>query len=49
MIKDASPFVWSLNPDLKNVKQYRCYVDPHHFSIVDLSVYYDDLELMYLS
>ena len=42
MIKDASPFVWSLNPDLKNVKQYRCYVDPHHFSIVDLSVYYDD-------
>jgi len=42
MIKDASPFVWSLNPDLKNVKQYRCYVDPHHFSIVDLSLYYDD-------
>jgi putative endopeptidase len=42
MIKDASPFVWSLNPDLKNVKQYRCYVDPHHFAILDLSVYYDD-------
>ena len=42
VIKDASPFVWSLNPDLKNVKQYRCYIDPHHFAIVDLSVYYDD-------
>jgi putative endopeptidase len=42
MIASAAPFVWTLNPDNKNVKQYRCYIDPHHFTILDLAVYYDD-------
>jgi len=42
MLAHSAPFVWALNPDDKNVKQYRCYVDPHQFTLVDLSVYYDD-------
>jgi putative endopeptidase len=42
MIASNSPFVWTLNPDNKNVNQYRCYIDPHHFTILDLAVYYDD-------
>jgi len=42
MVASMSPFVWSLNPDNKNVKQYRCYIDPHQFIMLDLSVYYDD-------
>jgi predicted metalloendopeptidase len=42
MIAHFAPFVWSLNPDDRNVKQYRCYVDSHRFALIDLSVYYDD-------
>ena len=42
MICNSAPFVWSLNPDEKNTKVYRCYVTPHQFELVDLSVYYDD-------
>lgn len=42
MLSTAAPFVWSLNPDSKNNTQYRCNIDPHHFTLIDLSVYYDD-------
>jgi putative endopeptidase len=42
MICNSAPFVWSLNPDEKNTKVYRCYVTSHQFELVDLSVYYDD-------
>ena len=42
MIASSAPFVWTLSPDDKNVKQYRCYIEPHHFTIIDLAVYYDD-------
>ena len=42
MICNRSPFVWSLNPDDKNTKIYRCYVTPHQFELLDLNVYYDD-------
>jgi hypothetical protein len=35
MIANGAPFVWTLNPDNKNVKQYRCYLDPHQFAILD--------------
>jgi putative endopeptidase len=42
MLCNACPFVWSLNPDEKDTKRYRCYVTPHQFELVDLSVYYDD-------
>jgi predicted metalloendopeptidase len=42
MLCGSCPFVWSLNPDEKDTKNYRCYVTPHTFELVDLSVYYDD-------
>jgi putative endopeptidase len=42
MICNDAPLVWSLSPDEKNVTTYRCYINPHHFSLVDLSVYFDD-------
>ena len=42
MIAFRAPFVWSLNPDEKNTKVYRCYLAPHEFTILDLNVYYDD-------
>jgi len=42
MICNSAPFVWSLNPDEKNTKVYRCYVTSHQFELIDLSVYYDD-------
>ena len=42
MIASRAPFVWSLNPDDKNSKEYCNYVSAHQFSILDLTVYYDD-------
>jgi putative endopeptidase len=41
-ISFRAPFVWTLNPDDKNTKVYRCYLSPHQFTIEDLNVYYDD-------
>jgi predicted metalloendopeptidase len=42
MISTRAPFVWSLDPDDKNVKAYRSYISAHQFLIIDLNVYYDD-------
>ena len=42
VIRSRAPFVWSLNPDNKHSKVNRCYIDPHVFSLVDVSIYYDD-------
>uniref|UniRef100_A0A6C0B087 Peptidase M13 C-terminal domain-containing protein n=1 Tax=viral metagenome TaxID=1070528 RepID=A0A6C0B087_9ZZZZ len=42
IVKTRAPFVWSINPDNKHSQVNRCYVDPHVFSILDLSVYFDD-------
>lgn len=42
MICNNAPFVWSLNPDDKDPKTFRCYVTPIRFIILDLAVYYDD-------
>jgi predicted metalloendopeptidase len=42
MIAPDAPFVWSLNPDDKINSQYRCTIDPHHFTLLDIKVYYDD-------
>jgi predicted metalloendopeptidase len=41
MIAHKAPFVWGLNPDDKNTKEYACYITPHQFTILDLAVYYD--------
>ena len=42
MISSGAPFVWSVNPDNKNPKIFRCYVSAHQFALVDINVYYDD-------
>jgi predicted metalloendopeptidase len=41
-ISYKAPFVWSLNANEKNPKKYASNIDPVQFSILDLSVYYDD-------
>lgn len=42
MICSGAPFVWSMQPDEKNSKTYRCYVTSHVFELVDMNVYFDD-------
>jgi predicted metalloendopeptidase len=42
IISWGSPFVWSLNPDDKNPKIYKCYLEPPQFSLIDVDVYFDD-------
>jgi len=42
MMSFRAPFVWTINPDDKDVKINRCYVDPHQFTLVDMNVYYND-------
>ena len=36
------PFVWSLNPDEKNPKIYRCYLEPPQLTLIDIDVYFED-------
>jgi len=42
IISWGSPFVWSLNPDEKNPKIYRCYLERPQLSLIDVDVYFDD-------
>jgi len=42
MLAPNAPFVWSLNPDDKNNKHFRCYIDSHQFTLLDTTIYYDD-------
>jgi hypothetical protein len=42
IISWGAPFVWSLNPDEKNPKIYKCYLEPPQLSLVDIDVYFDD-------
>lgn len=42
MINNLAPFVWSMNPDEKDPAFYRSTIYPVKFSLLDLSVYYDD-------
>jgi predicted metalloendopeptidase len=42
IISWGSPFVWSLNPDDKNPKIYRCYLEHAQLSLIDSDVYFDD-------
>lgn len=44
IISWGSPFVWSINPDDKNPKIYKCYLEPPQVTLLDLDVYYDDDE-----
>jgi putative endopeptidase len=38
------PFVWSINPDDKNPKIYRCYLEPPQVTLLDIDIYFDDEE-----
>ena len=40
IISWSSPFVWSLNPDDKNPKIYRCYIDGPKLSLNDINIYF---------
>jgi predicted metalloendopeptidase len=47
IISWGSPFVWSINPDDKNPKIYRCYLEPPKVTLLDVDVYFnyeDDTE-----
>ena len=38
----GSPFVWSINPDDKNPKKYKCYLEPPQLTLIDTDIYFDD-------
>ena len=42
MIAGEAPFSFSLAADDKQSNIFRCFVNPHSFLLLDLSVYYDD-------
>lgn len=44
IISFGSPFVWSINPDEKNPKIYKCYLEPPQVTLLDINIYYDDKE-----
>jgi len=41
IISSGSPFVWSVNPDDKNPKKYKCYLEAPEVTLMDLDIYYD--------
>jgi predicted metalloendopeptidase len=38
----SCPFVWKINPDEKNPKIYKCYLESPQLSLIDIDVYIDD-------
>lgn len=42
MTSSGCPFVWSLNPDDKNPKIYKCYLEQPQVTLIDIDVYFDD-------
>jgi predicted metalloendopeptidase len=44
IISWGCPFVWSINPDDKNPKIYRCYLEPPQVTLLDIEIYFDDEE-----
>jgi len=41
IISFGSPFVWSINPDEKNPKIYKCYLEPPQVTLLDVDIYFD--------
>ena len=41
IISWGSPFVWSINPDDKNPKIYKCYLEPPQVTLMDIDIYFD--------
>jgi putative endopeptidase len=44
IISWGAPFVWSINPDDKNPKKYKCYLEPPQVTLLDIDIYFDDYE-----
>jgi putative endopeptidase len=44
IISWGAPFVWTLNPDDKNPKIYKCYLESPQLSLIDVNLYFDDEE-----
>jgi len=44
LVSWGSPFVWSINPDDKNPKIYKCYLEPPQVTLLDVDIYFDDEE-----
>jgi putative endopeptidase len=42
IISWTCPFVWTLNPDEKNPKKYKCYLEPPQVTLIDVNLYFDD-------
>ena len=42
IISWGCPFVWSLNPDDKNPKIYKCYLEPPQLTLIDVNIYIED-------
>lgn len=42
MLAPGAPFIWSMDPDIKQPEIFRSHINPHHFFLMDLAVYYDD-------
>jgi predicted metalloendopeptidase len=38
----AAPFVWSLNPDDRNPKIFKCCLESPQLTLIDLDIYFDD-------
>jgi putative endopeptidase len=41
VISWGSPFVWSLNPDEKNPKKYKCYLEQPQVTLIDIDIYFN--------
>ena len=39
---EGTPFMWSLNPDDKNPKIYKCYIEAPQVSLIDPDIYFDN-------
>lgn len=42
IISWGSPFVWTINPDDKNPKIYKCCIEPPKVTLLDLDIYFDN-------
>jgi endothelin-converting enzyme len=42
IISWGAPFVWTINPDEKNPKIYKCYLEGPQVTLLDYEIYFDD-------
>lgn len=41
-LSKSAPLHWYMESDEKEPEIFRCYIEPHHFMNIDLSIYYND-------